>query len=249
MKKSFRHIGLAACFALCGAVAGGAQAQVPDARMPSGPQAASPVLPNRFLQATAQLAEIEALAARIHAARTDVEKDRFAPAFEQQLAVYAKVNIRDFDDPIHWPPKKAVASVARPWLDELKAYEDHIANHEGRMKQLTTTLQSKPPRQISLWNLDEASGRTWVSRAAEDLVDSVVSTAEAAIALQVYNGCNTTPSNPQVCAQGVGSGVIQGNQAQQQYQSCWASHENKKPKWWRAALRSGCVAALVARLA
>ena len=196
-----------------------------------------------------QLTAIETLATQLQNAKTNAEKDRLADTFESRLAAYAKAMLSSFDSALKQAQTAAKSPPRSDSFAPLKRFEDHLQSHENRLKQLDSRMQKlKPQSSLQLFE-----GRTvalgWL---LGQIGDAVISPAQAAIALSIYNVCSVSPSTPAsqaACTKAISTGHNQRVAAQATFNACWNKYENTRPKWWRATLRAGCVTFLVARLA
>lgn len=220
--RIIRALLLSACLAVTLAYGGVAQAQETDR----------------------QLTEIERLATQVETAKTTPERDKLADTLESRLQAYVRATLANFDAAIK--QLQATAKSREPNFEALKKLEDGLQNQEKRLNELDKRMQKMKPSS-SLQPLE--GGKLALGWLLGKIGDAVISPAQAAIALSIYNTCNAKPYNQAACLKAATTGHSQRVAAQSTYNACWSKHANRKPNWVRAALRAGCVAALVARLA
>lgn len=198
----------------------------------------------------ARLTAIERTFGRIQSARTDTERDKIAPLFEKQQYAYSMNVFDQYSAALGNADRFVKSNGESGGFAELAYFEILILRHEGALKALTAQSQRLAPKGEEL---PKTSARPMPRPAKVGLMDRIVSflipQAKAAIALQVSSVCNAKPYNQTACAQAIARGIVDGNAARAAFSTCWASYENRRPKWWRAVLRASCTAALVARLA
>lgn len=187
-----------------------------------------------------QLMSIEGLVRQIEAAKTSAAKDRLADTLETSVAAYARAMVASFN--------AAIKQAEQGNVESLKSFEEHATNHENRLKQLDERGQKMAPRS-GLIQEPAKAGKAALGWLLETIGDFLISPAQAAIALSVYNACHQNPPNQAACASAVAGGPGQVSAAYATFNNCWNSLDGVRPKWWRAIRRAGCAAALTARLA
>jgi hypothetical protein len=203
----------------------------------------------------ASLVMLERTQARIEATKGDAARDALAVAYEEQQLRYVNAMQQQHD---------AAISVMREtlggprWglheqnLAQLNQFELLAQSHERRTQVLSQRADAMAAGRPLTFQLPVASplqASTAILAAAHDYV---FPPAQAMIALTVYNACKKDSSgnvNQKACAAAVAQGLVDSNAARVTFNSCWASLESVRPKWWRSVRRAGCTAALVARLA
>lgn len=199
---------------------------------------------------TAQLTEIERTFGRIQSARTDAERDEIAPLFEKQQYAYSMNVFDQYSAALGNADRFVKSNGESGGFAELGRFERMAIRHEVALKALTAQGQRLAPKGEEL---PKTSALPMPRPAKVGLMDRIarflIPQAKAAIALQVYSVCNAKPYNRAACAQATAKGITDAAAARAAFSTCWASHENRRPKWWRAVLRASCTAALVARLA
>jgi hypothetical protein len=193
------------------------------------------------------LTSIEGMFSQIEGAKTDEEKDKYADNFERSLASYAKAMMSSFDAALKQAELAAKSQGKEGNSEQLKAFEDLAVKHEKKLNDLDRQAKKAKPKSGSIW-VPGMDGKLALGL-LEKIGDALISPAEAAIALSVYSACHRSPPNQTACAQGIAAGLAQSSAANAAFNSCWDSYANRRPNWWRALLRTGCVATLVARLA
>lgn len=216
-----------------------------------------------------QLTSIETSFTQIENAKTAADKDRLADTLESRLAAYAKAMLESFDAALKQAETAAKSPVRRDSFELLKKFEDQLQSHERRLKRLDERAQKMKPSsslqpiedgKLAVgWRMLEKvsdsigpaqeSGKATLGWLLGKISDAVISPAQAAIALSIYNACSATPYNQAACIAATAAGHAQRIAAQNAFNACWNGLEGVRPKWWRAVRRAGCVTVLVARLA
>lgn len=210
------------------------------------------------------LTAIENSFTKIENAKSAKERDALADGFERQLSVYARGMMKQCELALAQASQAAktngrAGSVKLPVL-----YEELAQQHEKRLKSLEARAEKlkgeikergggEAKKSGSIAEPTEgqevAEPRTMVEESNEFFI-----TPEPFIVIAVNTACSglnrDSPREDWVkCANATVTANSQRAAAWAQYNSCWNSHANVKPKWWRAILRAGCVIALTARLA
>lgn len=214
-----------------------------------------------------QLTSIEQLFTRIEVSRLPAEKEKHADELDNILAAYAKGMIEDFDTAMKQAELAAKSQGKQGSIGLVKPFEDQAVKHEQSMKNLDARAQ-KLGRDIEKGETKKSSSIAEPTEAAkvargwpmlEKISNFLISPAHAAIAIPVVAACsktniqlsNTPPTPAQYAACDQASQIASSLrvQAQTAFNTCWNKHEGTRPKLWRSTLRTGCVTALVAKLA
>lgn len=202
--------------------------------------------PAELAKVDAQLTSIEAGVERMRAAKTDAARDAIAAGVEAEQKRYAVALYGQYSAALRTTSRFASTKGKVGSLEPLRVFEDLAQAHEIRLKAIETNARALRGGAVGFVP-------TPIDRSQPDVMSRVagffIPSANAAIALSVYNVCNRKPFNAVACAAATAQGVSQGNAAYATYNSCWAKQEGVRPKWWRATLRAACATALGVRLA
>jgi hypothetical protein len=204
-----------------------------------------------------QLTKIELLFEQIEAAKETAAKDRYADDLEKSLTGYTKAMMESYDTVLQQAEIAHRSQGKEGNVAQIKAFEDLATRHEERLKVLDQrgkkiTVSASPS---AVWEPTYRLTARWSLQVLENISDVLISPAQAAIALSVYNACNHpsgqiwTQAQQAACAKAILKGNSDRITAQNTFTSCWNSNEGTRPKWLRAIRRTGCATALVIRLA
>lgn len=195
-----------------------------------------------------QLTAIERSFAKIEAARTPAAKDALADGFEREQTAYAKSMQERYSAALAQADLEVKTNGKQGSVAALKLFEDLAQSHEARLDTLSTRGKRMAPAGMAMMWPATVTHVARQEAPAWSPMDLLIPRAQAAIALVVYNACKQ-PRDNKVCAAAILKGTQDGVVARNTFNACWARYEGTRPKWWRATLRAGCTAALVARLA
>lgn len=223
-----------------------------EERSSTGAVVSAPAFMARLQSNDKQLTSIETLMARMDAAKSSADKDKYADNLNDTLAAYSKAMLESFDTATKQAELANNSQGREGNIALLRQFEGLAVRHERKLKQVDARAQrmmKASPGTTSTSDPDEGDEVAGVWSILNKIGDFFVTPAQAAIALSGYNACSQKPPNQVACAAAIAKGIIDGNTARVQFNTCWNNQANVKPAWWRALKRTACTVALVARLA
>lgn len=193
-----------------------------------------------------QLATIDRTFQQVErATATGAATDAAAGQLEMQQADYVKGMNARYSEALGQVQLIVTSKGKAGSVAGLKAFEDLAQVHEARLKILAGRARAFAPQ-----GTQRIAPPAYVAQreAAWSPIDLIIPRARAAIALTVYNACKQ-PRNDAACVAAIAKAKTDVQTANQNFNSCWASYENTRPKKVRAILRIVCTATLVGRLA
>jgi hypothetical protein len=166
--------------------------------------------PAELAKVDAQLTSIEAGVERMRAAKTDAARDAIAEGVEAEQRRYAAALYAQYSAALRTTAGFARSKGQTGSLAPLRVFEDLAQAHEKRLKAVETKAKALRGGAVGFVPLPIDRPQPGVmSRVASFFIPS----ANAAIALSVYNVCNRKPFDAVACAAATAQGVSQGNAA------------------------------------